>query len=54
MNILFRVFHLAGRGEGITLGVEITKSDNIVIFGPDGNHEPKEILQLISKIQPFK
>ena len=40
-----------GHGAAITLGVEITKSDNIVIFGPDGNHEPEEIPQLISKVQ---
>ena len=40
-----------GHGAAITLGVEITKSDNIVIFGPDGNHEPEEITQLISKVQ---
>jgi glycosyltransferase involved in cell wall biosynthesis len=40
-----------GHGAAITLGVEITKSDNIVIFGPDGNHEPEEITQLISKAQ---
>jgi len=40
-----------GHGAAITLGVEITKSDNIIIFGPDGNHEPEEITQLISKAQ---
>ena len=40
-----------GHGAAITLGVEITKSDNIVIFGPDGNHEPEEIPQLIRKVQ---
>ena len=39
-----------GHGAAIMLGVEITKSDNIVIFGPDGNHEPQEILQLKEKI----
>ena len=38
-----------GHGAAITLGVEVTKSDNIVLFGPDGNHEPEEITQLISK-----
>ena len=37
-----------GHGSAITLGVEVTKSDNIIIFGPDGNHEPEEIIQLIS------
>jgi len=40
-----------GHGAAITLGVESTKSDNIVIFGPDGNHEPEEIPQLIRKVQ---
>ena len=40
-----------GHGAAITLGVEITKSDNIVIFGPDGNHEPEEITHLINKAQ---
>ena len=40
-----------GHGAAITLGVEVTKSDNIIIFGPDGNHEPEEIIQLISKGQ---
>ena len=40
-----------GHGAAIMLGVESTKSDNIVIFGPDGNHEPEEIPQLIRKVQ---
>lgn len=39
-----------GHGGGILTGVNCTKSDIIVIFGPDGNHEPNEILQLIKKI----
>ena len=38
-----------GHGGGILTGVECTKSDIIIIFGPDGNHEPDEILQLIEK-----
>ena len=40
-----------GHGAAIMLGVESTKSDNIVIFGPDGNHEPEEIPRLIQKIE---
>ena len=40
-----------GHGAAIMLGVESTKSDNILIFGPDGNHEPEEIPQLIRKVQ---
>ena len=28
-----------------------TISDNIIIFGPDGNHEPEEIPRLIQKIE---
>ena len=40
-----------GYGAAVTLGVEVTKSDNIVLFGPDGNHEPEEIIKLISKAQ---
>tara|TARA_Y100000996_G_scaffold311953_1_gene248257 strand:- start:6 stop:671 length:666 start_codon:yes stop_codon:yes gene_type:complete len=39
-----------GHGGGILTGVEYTKSDIIIIFGPDGNHEPDEILQLIEKM----
>ncbi|MDC0041336.1 glycosyltransferase family 2 protein [Candidatus Nitrosopelagicus sp.] len=39
-----------GHGGGILTGVECTKSDVIIIFGPDGNHEPNEILQLSKKM----
>ena len=39
-----------GHGGGILTGVEFTKSDIIIIFGPDGNHEPNEILQLSKKM----
>ena len=40
-----------GHGAAIITGVEETTADNIVIFGPDGNHEPEEIPLLIKKIE---
>ena len=40
-----------GHGDAIITGVNATKSDNILIFGPDGNHEPSEIPRLIEKIK---
>ena len=40
-----------GHGDAIVTGVNATKSDNILIFGPDGNHEPVEIPRLIEKIK---
>lgn len=40
-----------GHGDAILSGIEATKSENIVIFAPDGNHEPEEIPRLIKKIQ---
>ena len=40
-----------GHGNAIITGVESTNSDYIVIFGPDGNHDPMEIPQLIEKIK---
>lgn len=40
---------IKGHGGAILSGVEATKSDNIIIFGPDGNHEPEEIPRLIEK-----
>ena len=39
-----------GHGGAILEGVEVTNSDHIVFFGPDGNHEPEEIPKLIKKI----
>ena len=39
-----------GHGAAILTGVQNTKSDNIVFFGPDGNHDIIEIKQLIKKI----
>ncbi|MEX0656164.1 MAG: glycosyltransferase family 2 protein [Nitrosopumilaceae archaeon] len=38
-----------GHGDGVRIGVEATSSDYIVIFGPDGNHDPNEIPKLIEK-----
>ena len=39
-----------GHGAAVLEGVNATTSDNILIFGPDGNHEPEEILRLIKKM----
>ena len=39
---------IKGHGAAILAGVNSTKSDNIVFFGPDGNHEPEEIPLLIA------
>ena len=39
-----------GHGAAILEGIEATKSDNIIIFGPDGNHYPEEIQILAKKI----
>jgi len=49
----FRVIKqkIKGHGGAIITGIENTKSDNIIIFGPDGNHEPEEIPRLIQKIE---
>ena len=41
---------IKGHGAAILTGVQNTKSDKIVIFGPDGNHDVDEIRQLIEKI----
>ena len=41
---------IKGHGGAILTGVQNTKSDNIVFFGPDGNHDVNEIKQLIKKI----
>jgi glycosyltransferase involved in cell wall biosynthesis len=41
---------IKGHGGAIMAGVEATNSDIIIIFGPDGNHYPEEIPQLIKKI----
>ena len=47
------LIHQKNRGHGgaIITGVNSTKSDNIIIFGPDGNHDPNEILILKEKIE---
>tara|TARA_Y100000590_G_scaffold382396_1_gene452310 strand:+ start:5883 stop:6512 length:630 start_codon:yes stop_codon:yes gene_type:complete len=41
---------LKGHGGAILEGVKETKSENIVIFGPDGNHVPEEITILSEKM----
>ena len=38
-----------GHGAGILEGIESTSSDFVVIWAPDGNHEPEEIPLLIEK-----
>lgn len=42
---------IKGHGGAILTGVENTTSENIVLFGPDGNHEVEEIPLLIDKIK---
>lgn len=49
LKIVFQ--KVRGHGAGILAGFEATNSDNIVIFGPDGNHDPKEIPILIEKMK---
>lgn len=48
----FRVIIESRRGHGraVLTGVNSTSSNNIVLFGPDGNHDPQEIPLLIEKI----
>ena len=41
---------IKGHGGAILTGVQNTKSENIIIFGPDGNHDVDEIYQLMAKI----
>ena len=41
---------IKGHGGAILTGVQNTKSENIIIFGPDGNHDVDEIYQLMTKI----
>jgi len=40
-----------GHGAAVLEGVEATKSDNIVLFGPDGNHYPEEIPILVERMK---
>lgn len=40
-----------GHGGAILMGFNVSNADNILIFGPDGNHSPDEIPQLIEKIK---
>ena len=49
----FRIIkqEIKGHGGAIISGIKNTISDNVIIFGPDGNHEPEEIPQLIRKVQ---
>ena len=41
---------IKGHGGAILTGVQNTKSENIIIFGPDGNLDVDEIYQLMAKI----
>ncbi len=42
---------IKGHGGAILAGFNASNSENLVIFGPDGNHSPDEIPQLIEKIK---
>lgn len=52
-RIGLKIIHQKRKGHGgaILDGIESTKSDIIVIWSPDGNHEAEEIPKLIEKIQ---
>jgi glycosyltransferase involved in cell wall biosynthesis len=49
LNILKQ--KIKGHGAAILEGVNATNSDNIVFFGPDGNHDYNEIPILVDKIK---
>ena len=40
-----------GHGAAVIEGVNAIKSDNLILFGPDGNDEPEKIPELIEKIK---
>ncbi len=40
-----------GLGAGIIEGVNAIKSDNFILFGPDGNDEPEKIPKIIEKFK---
>ena len=40
-----------GHGAAVLEGVNAIKSDNFILFGPDGNDEPEKIPELIEKIK---
>jgi glycosyltransferase involved in cell wall biosynthesis len=42
---------LRGHGGAIISGVNATTANNILIFGPDGNHDPETIPDLIKKLE---
>lgn len=52
MKLGFKIVHQKTRGVGnaYKLGVNSTNCDYILFFSPDGNHEAKDILRLIEKI----
>jgi len=52
-NMGFQVFiqKIKGHGGAILTGVQQTTSENIILFGPDGNHEVEEIVILNNKIK---
>ena len=39
-----------GHGAAVLEGVNAIKSDNFILFGPDGNDEPEKIPELVEKI----
>jgi len=49
----FKVIHQKNKGEGnaFRIGVEGTKSDNVMMFSPDGNDVPEDIPVLINKLK---
>jgi len=50
MGFIVKKQALKGHGGAIIEGIKQTKSENIVIFGPDGNHDPEEIIILKEKM----
>ena len=40
-----------GHGAAVLEGVDATTSDNIILFGPDGNDDPEKIPELIEKLK---
>ena len=43
--------YAGGHGAAVLEGVNATTSDNIVLFGPDGNDDPEKIPELIEKLK---
>jgi len=43
--------YAGGHGAAVLEGVDATTSDNIILFGPDGNDDPEKIPELIEKLR---